>query len=238
MITSWPKTIKPNQVSQALIDSVDFLPTLLDAAGASDLVAKDLDGLSFLPILQNKQKQCREHVLIHQDPRPGWDKDRFGRIRCVIGEQFKLYEDGRMFNLQEDFFEEHPIWPTGEGDNPNSRQWLESVLESYTPYPVFSPDSVPRPDPNRHLQRHAFQAQGNGDYFVIEAEQIPVGRDETWSIESYAPGFFGLGYLRALQHGEKTEENVAKIRMIVEAAGNYRVAARLRHDTSIPSGQN
>ena len=55
LIVKWPAKIKKGGVSEALVTSVDFYPTLLELAGAEKPVEQVLDGKSLLPeLLENK----------------------------------------------------------------------------------------------------------------------------------------------------------------------------------------
>lgn len=242
MIANWPGTIPPQQVSNALIDSVDFFPTLLDAAGVPGAIPQDADGISFLPVLKGESQSSREHVLIHQDPRPGWDKDRYPLVRVAINRDHKLYEDGRLIDLQADFFEQNPIWPTSDGAaERQARMKLQRVLESYSEYAMFDPTVVPRPDPNAHHASYAFQAAGNGDYVLCEAELFPFPRDESWVVENEAPGFTGLGYLRSIREQSFAGQSVESampgqtlVHLSIETEGEYQIAVRMRSD-QLPS---
>ena len=60
LIARWPGVIAPGSVSRDLIDFSDFLPTLLDAAGAP--APEGLDGRSFLPQLRGEKGTPREWV--------------------------------------------------------------------------------------------------------------------------------------------------------------------------------
>ncbi len=51
-LVRWPGVIKAGTVSQAMVEYVDVLPTLVDAAGGPPI--PDLDGRSFLPVLLGK----------------------------------------------------------------------------------------------------------------------------------------------------------------------------------------
>lgn len=232
MIVRWPGTIAPTQTSQALIDSVDVFPTLLDVAGAKEQVPQDCDGVSFAPVWQDPTTTVRDHVYIHQDPRPGWDKDRFQLIRLAINDGYKLYEDGRLIDLTTDFYERSPIWPRHDSPSQSvARRALENALAAYMPYPMFDPSEVPRPDPNAQYDKHAFEDAGG--YVVVEAERIPFGRDESWLVENHAPDFTGLGYLRALRNQSKPGQlGVARIPLSIESEGDYRIAVRCRLDRS------
>jgi uncharacterized sulfatase len=55
LIVKWPAKIKKGRVSEALVTSIDFYPTLLELAGAEKPVEQVLDGKSLLPeLLENK----------------------------------------------------------------------------------------------------------------------------------------------------------------------------------------
>lgn len=232
-IVRWTGKVKPGGVSEALFDTVDVLPTLLDAAGASELCPKDVDGYSFVSHFTESIRGPRQSVLIHQDPRPGWDKDRFDLIRLALDERFKLYDDGRLFDLREDPFE-RVAQMIGSDDALRSqhRQQLQSVLDATSSYERFDPDVVPRPNPKDVNQGARFQDQGG--CVVVEAELLPTPRDETWLAESKIPGSRGLGYLRSLcDQSSEVAEGVTPIEIILDNAGLWKVAVRCRIDHAL-----
>ena len=59
----WPAKIKPGQVIDDPIISLDILPTLLAAAGRSVDVSWKLDGRSFLPLLTGEKKSLPTRTL-------------------------------------------------------------------------------------------------------------------------------------------------------------------------------
>ncbi len=62
LIVRWPDVIKPNSVEgEHLVSAVDILPTLLDAIG--EAVPQDLDGRTFLPLLQGGTQDGRDYVF-------------------------------------------------------------------------------------------------------------------------------------------------------------------------------
>ena len=241
----WSGTIKSGTVSDALFDSVDVLPTILDAAGAGTSVPQDVDGLSFLEHLTDGASGPRPWVYIHQDPRPGWDKDRFQLLRLALDQRFKLYEDGRLFDLQADPFEESAKW-VGDDDTEarQGRIRLQGVLDSMKPFPHFDPSTVPRPNPSDPWKDSRFQDQGG--FVVIEAEQLPIPRDESWWAEATVTGYRGLGYLRSLRDQSLRDQPLGDqpvgdrssspavgqthIGVIVDNSGPWRVAVRCRSD--------
>jgi len=129
-IARWPGKIKPS-VNNNLVDSTDFLPTLLEAA--SDPLPGDVatDGISFYRQLIGQKSPVRQWTFCHFDPRPGWDKDRFRLVRYARNRQFKLYDDGRLFDVPNDQLEESPIFLSRDSDaSRKARSELADVLKS------------------------------------------------------------------------------------------------------------
>ena len=61
LIVAWPGVIKPGTRTAAMVQWVDFLPTLLEAAGGQ--APADLDGRSFLSVLQGRSHTHRDRVF-------------------------------------------------------------------------------------------------------------------------------------------------------------------------------
>jgi arylsulfatase A-like enzyme len=229
-VANWPGTTPAGQVVTDLIDSTDFLPTILDVAGAAEQIAEPIDGISFAPRLRGHTGTRRDWVYIHQDPRPGWDKDRFNLLRLAVGRRYKLYEDGRLFDLKQDPFENSPIEASRDTEASRvGRVKLQAVLDGMKPYPMFDPESVPRPDPHARFRRHAFQ--DDGGFVVIEAEMLPTPRDESWVTEKHLDGFTGVGYLRAVRDQPVVpDKGETPIAVILDTAGPWQLAVRCRSD--------
>jgi arylsulfatase A len=105
LIVSRPGTIPAGTVCEDLIDFSDILPTLCDVAGIDVDPACEVDGRSFLPQLRGEHGNPREWIFCHYDPRWGrWEPARF-----VMDHRWKLYEDGRLFDLRSDPQEENPL---------------------------------------------------------------------------------------------------------------------------------
>jgi len=102
-VACWPGTIPAGRVSDTLVDFSDFLPTLLHATGQP--VPAHLDGHSFLPQLQGQMGKPREWMFCYYNPRPERTKpDRF-----VRDQRWKLYGDGRFYDVEHDDMEQQPI---------------------------------------------------------------------------------------------------------------------------------
>ena len=107
----------------------DLFPTLLEAAGAAVPGGLVLDGRSFLPQLRGGQGHPREWVFCHYDPRWG-NRDRW-KGRYARDHRFKLYLDGRLFDVSADELERAAIAPKDLLPNAaEARLRLQQVLDS------------------------------------------------------------------------------------------------------------
>ena len=130
LIVRWPAKTKPAVVDD-LVDSTDFLPTLLDATRKSRPADLETDGISFYPRLVGEPGRRRSWVYCYFDPRPGWDKDKFTRLIFARDKRFKLYDDGRLYDVPQDALEQKPIRADDEtGASRSARQRLAAVLKS------------------------------------------------------------------------------------------------------------
>ena len=58
LIMRWPDRIKAGSISDAMVQYVDVLPTLIDAVGGS--ISTSVDGVSFLPVLNGEKYHHRD----------------------------------------------------------------------------------------------------------------------------------------------------------------------------------
>lgn len=110
LVIDWPKHEKAyanfGNASDDLIDFSDFFATVLELAGAKLPQDRDVDGISFADRLQGKGGSGREYIFCHY-----WG---FGRradqARDAIHDgKWKLYNDGRFYNLDNDPEEQKPL---------------------------------------------------------------------------------------------------------------------------------
>jgi arylsulfatase A len=126
-IASWPAVIRKPSVNSDLISSVDFLPTLCELAGVP--VPKSTDGISLLPLLRGEPGQRREWLYTWFSPRQGSDATV---TECAFDHHFKLYRDGRFFDLRTDRFEERPLNHLSEPDAVAAREKFQTVLARFS----------------------------------------------------------------------------------------------------------
>lgn len=71
LIVAWPGVVKPNTRTSAQVSWVDLLPTLLEAAGGKS--PRDLDGRSFLPVLQGRRRAHRDRIFTTHTGDGNWN---------------------------------------------------------------------------------------------------------------------------------------------------------------------
>lgn len=104
LIVSWPAAIKKGIVSKELIEFSDFFATF------SAIAEKEVkhDGKSFYPLLTGKEYKGRKTAFVHYDPKWGKNVNRY-RNQFVRTVDYKLYQDGKFFNLNNDKLEKIPL---------------------------------------------------------------------------------------------------------------------------------
>lgn len=125
LIVNRPGSVPAGVVSQDLIDSTDFLPTLLEVAGVATPSESPLDGRSFAPQLRGEPGRPRDWIYCWYE-REGRPQRASVHVR---DRQHKLYRDGRFFDVVADPDEEHPLVATAlSGEVSAKRDRFQRVL--------------------------------------------------------------------------------------------------------------
>ena len=116
LIASWRGKIKPGSQSDALVDFSDWLPTLVEIAGGHK--EQELDGRSFASTLfRTGSAPSRKYAFA---------QGRGGRA-WVRTQKYKLYNDGKYFDVAVDPFEKNPLTRTND-DAAANKKLLENAL--------------------------------------------------------------------------------------------------------------
>jgi arylsulfatase A len=135
MLAWWKGTIPAASVCNDLIEFSDYLPTVVEAGGAKLPTDRPIDGRSFLTRLKGQPYTPRESIFVHYDKSPDSPKPEFRRVRFAFDGRYKLYLDGRLFDVPSDFEEEHPLdRGTATSDVIFARDKLKSTLDSMPPW--------------------------------------------------------------------------------------------------------
>lgn len=102
-----------------LVDFSDFMPTLVEITGIP--YNRLTDGVSFWPQSQGETGTPREFIYTYYNPRPG--KAPFPERDWVRTVRYKLYGDGRLYDVFSDPLEENAI------ENDRMRAMLQQMLD-------------------------------------------------------------------------------------------------------------
>jgi arylsulfatase A-like enzyme len=120
LIANWPGTTPAGKVSDDLIDFSDFMPTFAELGGTTPPKDRVIDGVSFAPQLMGKRGNPRQ-----------WAYCQSGNKAWVRTQRWKLYRDGRLFDMQNDPLEKSPISAeTDTAETSAVRKKLQDVLDS------------------------------------------------------------------------------------------------------------
>jgi arylsulfatase A len=142
LLVRWKGRAAAGTVCRDLVDTTDFLPTIAEAAGARLPAAPGLtlDGRSFLPQVLGRFGTPREWVFCHFDKNPAQAdfNPKFPRARFARGPRFKLYDNGRLYDVVHDPLERTSVAPDSTApDARAARAALQRVLDSMAVKPDF-----------------------------------------------------------------------------------------------------
>lgn len=126
LIVNLPGYVPSGKVCPDLVDSTDFLPTLCEAAGVSLPDGLKIDGRSFWPQLKGEKGNPREWRYCWYGPRETFE----GEFAANHG--FKLYGDGRFYDLRHDLEEGKPLALSQlDGDAAVAAKMLQGALDQF-----------------------------------------------------------------------------------------------------------
>jgi len=129
LIASWPGRIRNPLVCSDLVDSTDFMPTVLDAAGVKPPSGLKFDGRTFLPQLLGAEAQPREWIYSWYSPR---QQANLTVREFAFNHHFKLYRTGEFFDLRRDLEEKEPLTVASlEGEAAATAKLLQKALNQF-----------------------------------------------------------------------------------------------------------
>jgi len=161
MIVAWPGQIKPASRSDALVQSTDFYPTLLNILELDPAEGQIFDGTSILPALKGKEF-TRDPIFTyfpHNPPVPDWIPPSIS----IHHENWKLireFHQGeneahryRLFDLSKDIGEQKNL----AAEKPKLVQSLDSKIEAFL---QESKAVVPLPNPKFDPAKYQPELEG------------------------------------------------------------------------------
>lgn len=123
LVASMPGAVPQGRVTDDLVDFSDMMPTIAGMTGAKTPPGEVLDGVSFAPQLLGRNGTPRESLFLYSEPVPGPEPKPTIFAR---DQRWKLYNDGRLFDIRNDVLEEKPVLEGGD----QARKKLQAVLDS------------------------------------------------------------------------------------------------------------
>lgn len=105
LVANWPGQIPAGKVCADLVDATDFLPTICEAANVPLPAGLKIDGRSFYPQLRGEKGSPRDWLYSWYNPSGG----RKAKAEFAHDHHFKLYNDGRLYDLKTDLNETTPL---------------------------------------------------------------------------------------------------------------------------------
>ncbi len=154
LLMRWPAKVPSGQVSDELVQNLDFAPTILNAAGAE--VPGDMQGLSLLEILQNPESELgRDAVYYHYYEYPAVHMVK--RHYAMATKDYKLIhfyhdvDEWELYDLSKDPTEQHNVI-----DSPEYAGVLEALRGRLESLRKEVGDSA-------ELDRHFIELTGDAD---------------------------------------------------------------------------
>ncbi|MGE0755421.1 MAG: sulfatase-like hydrolase/transferase [Pirellulaceae bacterium] len=122
LVVHGPGRVRPGTVLP-LADFSDLLPTIAALAGVSLPRDRVFDGVSFARALSTGRTEGLRTWIFNQ----------YGADRVVRDERFKLYADGRLFDVRADRGESHPLDDAADPEPRAARRRLQHVLDALPP---------------------------------------------------------------------------------------------------------
>ncbi len=145
LIVRWPGVVKAGSLSDEPVTSVDYLPTICDAAGVSIPTDRDIDGLSLVEHLMSGGDKAlgRDSLFWHFPHYRGRDVVPYSIVRAGPWKLIKRYEGKtfELFNLNDDLSERNDL----AEKMPEKVQELDAILHRWL---TKTNAKMPVPNPN------------------------------------------------------------------------------------------
>jgi len=125
-IASWPGKIPDGKVTKEIVDFSDFLPTFCELSGVK--IPENVDGRSMLKTLHGSDETHRDWIYMWYS-RGGKNS---GAKQFARNQRYKLYGDGKFFDIEKDVLETTPLEGDGLGAEEKKVQaMLQGAIDQY-----------------------------------------------------------------------------------------------------------
>ena len=127
-IVNWPGHVQNGQVCQDMIDTTDFLPTICEVAGIEVPGEWNIDGRSFWAQLRGEKGSPRDGLYVWYNSNGG-PKAKF---EFAHDQQYKLYSDGRFYDVSRDDTEKSRLADSSLDDNAKAvKAKLQTLIDRH-----------------------------------------------------------------------------------------------------------
>ena len=127
-IGNWPAHFASGKVCTDMIDVTDFLPTICEATGVTVPAELKIDGRSFLPQLRGEKGTPRDGLYVWYNPSGG----PTAKFEFAHDQNFKLYADGKFYNVAKDDLEKFPLADAALDDDAKAaKAKLQALLKQH-----------------------------------------------------------------------------------------------------------
>jgi arylsulfatase A-like enzyme len=152
LIVRWPRFVKSGTVSRESVTSVDYFPTICEAAGVGLPQDRDIDGVSLLGLLKsNGTKRLGREALFWHFPHYRGNVVPYSIIRANHWKLIKRYEGKtfELFNLKKDLSEKVDLsekMPEKVRElDAKLSNWLQAIgAKMPRPNPDYNPNAKPQ----------------------------------------------------------------------------------------------
>jgi len=173
-VIAWPGRTAPGSRSDALVQSTDFYPTLLEMLGLKPRPGQTFDGRSFVPALQGRPFE-REPIFTYFPHAPGVPDWLPPSVATHQGDWklIRIFHGGagaahrwKLFNLRDDPGEKNDL----AAKNPERVQQMDALIEKFladtkavvpVPNPDFDPAKYHPEEEGRQKNRKAGNAKAS-----------------------------------------------------------------------------
>ena len=130
MVVTWPKVIKGGTTSDVPVNSMDFFPTFVHAAGGATDSIKRLEGLDLMPLFEGESKFDRDALYWHF-PHNRMDASHYMGA-TILEDNWKFYKGfsvipDALYNLADDPMERNNVIK----QHPKRVRYLQGKLINY-----------------------------------------------------------------------------------------------------------
>lgn len=142
LIVNWGTNRYKKHETDDLFDFTDILPTVADIVHEQVPVDWDTEGYTILPKIKGGKGYQRKWIFSHYDPMHNANVNKYAG-RFFQDHRYKLYQDGRFYDLKEDIEEQHPI---AKGKGSIEAEKIRMVFaQEFTKLPAWKPADPKEP---------------------------------------------------------------------------------------------